>query len=71
MNYEHSKTSIKFVYNHEGYSDEYTSFPPIKIEHTIDGESTLNECLLAFENFLLGCGYRLYSNENIGVVSND
>ena len=68
MNYEKSKTTIKFVYEHEGLSGNSFTFPETKIEHTIDGESTLDECLEAFENFLLGCGYRLFDGGKVGIT---
>lgn len=69
--YEKSKTHIKFSYSHEGLSGDYSSFPPTNIEHTIDGESTIHECIEAFENFLLGCGYRLNNGETLGIIEND
>lgn len=68
MNYEKSKTTIKFTYEHEGLSGHAFTFPETKVEHTIDGESSLEECLEAFENFLLGCGYRLCEGGKVGIV---
>lgn len=56
------------MYEHEGASSEYFSVPPTKIAYIIDGESNIHECITAFENFLLGCGYRLNKGEAIGIV---
>jgi hypothetical protein len=66
--YKKSKTTIKFVYEHEGLNNDYFSIPPTKIAYTIDGESSIHECITAFENFLLGCGYRLNKGETIDIV---
>ena len=68
--YENPKTHIKFTYFHEGLSGSHP-FPETTVEHTIDGESTIHECIEAFENFLLGCGYRLNKGESLGVIEND
>lgn len=68
MLYKKSKTNIKFVYEHEGSSSDYSSVPPTKITHVIDGESGIRECITAFENFLLGCGYRLNKGETISIT---
>jgi hypothetical protein len=70
MLYKKSKTSIKFVYEHEGLSSDCFSVPPTKITYVIDGESSIHECTTAFENFLLSCGYRLNKGETIGIVEN-
>lgn len=66
MSYQKSLTKIKFVYEHEGNVD--TSFPETKVEYVIDGESNLNQCVEAFENFLLACGYRLGPNKSIEII---
>ena len=68
--YQKSKTSIVFSYEHEGISEEHYSSPETKITHEIDGESNIQEVCVAFENFLLSCGYRLNPGETIGVVEN-
>ncbi len=68
MLYKKSKTKIKFVYEHEGSSSEYSSVPPTKMTYAIDGESSIHECITAFENFLLGCGYRLNKGETIRIA---
>lgn len=66
--YQKSKTSIKFSYSHEGHSDESYSLPRTNLECEIDGESNISEVCNVFENFLLGCGYRLQRGESIGIV---
>ena len=66
--YQKSKTSIKFSYNHEGYVDSYYKLPKTNLEYEIDGECSITEICNAFENFLLGCGYRLPRNESIGII---
>jgi hypothetical protein len=66
--YQKSKTSIKFSYNHEGYTNEHYSLPKTNLECEIDGECNISEICNVFENFLLGCGYRLNQGESIGIV---
>ena len=68
MDYKKSQTTIKFVYEHEGLDGCTYNFPRTIIEHTIDGESSLDECIQAFENFMLGCGYRLNTGDKIGIT---
>lgn len=69
--YQKSNTNIKFTYNHEGYANNFYSYPETKVDYTIDGECTITEACQAFENFLLSCGFRLNSGETIGVIQSE
>lgn len=66
-----TNTNIKFVYNHEGYFNDFSSHPATEIVYTIDGDSTITEACQAFENFLLACGFRLNEGESIGIIEAD
>lgn len=63
-----SKSYIKFIYKYEDTSNSTSTCPPTKIKYIIDNESSITECVKAFENFLLSCGYRLPNNCSIDIV---
>lgn len=66
MTLEKCHSLIKFTQEVKGST--YGTCLPTKIELTIAGDSDITECIEAFENFLLGCGYRLGENEKIGIM---
>ena len=69
MKQEKSNNTIKFSYNHEGFSSEgFYGSPETKIEYEIDSETNIHEVCQCFENFLLACGYRLNQGESIKIV---
>ena len=70
MTHTPPKSYIKFSYYHEGISSESGCFPETKIDYEIDTEVNIGELCESFENFLLACGFRLNSDEKIGVTEN-
>lgn len=63
-----SESYIKFSYYHEGVSCETVCSPETKLDYEIDAEIGIIEICQSFENFLLACGFRLNSNERIGII---
>ena len=52
-------------------SDRYANQDRVKIEMEVHDESSLDEILEEFQNFLRACGYVIEYDQHLGLISDD